>query len=62
MEYDPTNGLLAGANLVRVGVSRAPEQALPVSGGFVGDPDDPMGLRVGVDVLLLWDGPLAEAA
>jgi transglutaminase-like putative cysteine protease len=62
VEYDPTNGLLAGANLVRVGVSRAPEQALPVSGGFVGDPDDPMGLRVGVDVLLLSDGPLAEAA
>ena len=62
VEYDPTNGLLAGANLVRVGVSRTPEQALPVSGGFVGHAEDPLGLRVTVEVLLLSDGPLAEAA
>ena len=35
-EYDPTNGLVAGSNLVRVGVARSAEQALPVSGGYVG--------------------------
>ena len=62
VEYDPTNGLLAGDNLVRVGVSRAPEQALPVSGGFVGDAQDALALRVGVEVLLLSEGPLAAAA
>ena len=62
VEYDPTNGLLAGANLVRVGVSRTPAQALPVSGGFVGDAEDPLALRVAVEVLLLAEGPLAEAA
>lgn len=62
VEYDPTNGLLAGANLVRVGVSRTPEQALPVSGGFLGDAKDPLGLRVEVKVLLLPEGGLAEAA
>ena len=38
MEYDPTNGLVAGANLVRVGVARSAAQALPVSGGYVGAP------------------------
>ncbi|WPB86485.1 transglutaminase family protein [Sediminicoccus rosea] len=62
VEYDPTNGLLAGANLVRVGVSRTPEQALPVSGGFLGDAEDPLGLRVDVEVMLLPRRGLAEAA
>jgi len=61
VEYDPTNGLLAGANLVRVGVSRAPEQALPVSGGYVGDPNDPLGMQVCVEVLPLAEGKLAQA-
>jgi transglutaminase-like putative cysteine protease len=50
VEYDPTNGLVAGANLVRVGVTRTAEQALPVSGGYVGDPNDPIGLHVCVAV------------
>lgn len=62
VEYDPTNGLLAGANLIRVGVSRAPEQALPVSGGYVGDPNDPLGMQVSVDVLPLAEDMLAHAA
>jgi transglutaminase-like putative cysteine protease len=50
VEYDPTNGLIAGANLIRVGVTRQAEQALPVSGGFVGNADDPTGLQVDVSV------------
>jgi len=50
MEYDPTNGLVAGSNLVRVGVARSAEQALPVSGGYVGRPDDAIGLSVDVAV------------
>ena len=50
MEYDPTNGLIAGANLVRVGVARSAAQALPVSGGYVGRPDDSIGLKVDVAV------------
>jgi transglutaminase-like putative cysteine protease len=49
-EYDPTNGLVAGSNLVRVGVARSAEQALPVSGGYVGRPDDAIGLNVDVAV------------
>ena len=50
MEYDPTNGLIAGSNLVRVGVARSAAQALPVSGGYVGRPDDSIGLTVDVAV------------
>jgi transglutaminase-like putative cysteine protease len=50
IEYDPTNGLIAGANLVRVGVTREAAQALPISGGFIGNADDPTGLHVDVSV------------
>ena len=50
IEYDPTNGLVAGANLVRVGVARSAAQALPISGGYVGAPDDSIGLNVDVAV------------
>jgi transglutaminase-like putative cysteine protease len=50
VEYDPTNGLVAGANLIRVGVTREAAQALPISGGFIGDADDPTGLHVDVSV------------
>src|SRR5882757_7650594 len=50
VEYDPTNGLIAGANLIRVGATREAEQALPISGGFIGNSDDPAGLHVDVSV------------
>jgi transglutaminase-like putative cysteine protease len=50
VEYDPTNGLVAGANLVRVGVARSASQATPVSGGYVGAADDAIGLHVDVAV------------
>jgi transglutaminase-like putative cysteine protease len=50
IEYDPTNGLIAGANLVRVGVTREASQAIPVSGGFLGDAADPIGMHVDVSV------------
>ncbi len=50
VEYDPTNGLVAGANLIRVGVTRASEQAIPISGGFIGDASDPLAMHVDVAV------------
>jgi transglutaminase-like putative cysteine protease len=50
VEYDPTNGLIAGANLIRVGATRSAEQALPISGGFVGSAADAGGLHVDVSV------------
>lgn len=50
VEFDPTNGLVAGRNLIRVCVARTPEQAVPVAGGFVGGTDDFIGLGVDVQV------------
>ncbi len=37
VEFDPTNGLMAGRNLIRVGSARTPEQAVPIAGGFIGN-------------------------
>jgi len=50
VEYDPTNGLVAGHNLVRVAVARDPTQAVPVAGSFTGAPADYLGMRVDVTV------------
>ena len=50
VEYDPSNGLVAGRNLVRVAVTRTPEQAVPVGGGFIGGTADFAGLTVDVRV------------
>jgi transglutaminase-like putative cysteine protease len=50
VEYDPTNGLIAGSNLVRVGVTRSAAQATPISGGYIGGSDDPTGMKVDVSV------------
>ena len=38
VEYDPTNGLVAGRNLIRVSVARTPQQAVPIAGSFMGPP------------------------
>ena len=46
VEFDPTNGLIAGRNLIRVSVARTPQQAIPVSGSFLG----PVGAFGSMDV------------
>ncbi|MBC7954692.1 MAG: transglutaminase family protein [Cytophagales bacterium] len=48
--FDPTNNLLGGYHLVRVGVSRDPKQAAPVLGSWYGEPDAYLGMRVEVRV------------
>ena len=53
VEYDPTNGLIAGRNLIRICTARTPEQATPVSGGYLGSTRDLVGLRVSVDVAVV---------
>jgi transglutaminase-like putative cysteine protease len=60
VEYDPTNGLVAGENLIRVGATRTPQQAVPIGGGYIGRPDDFAGLHVDVTVQV-GEAP-AEAA
>lgn len=53
VEFDPTNGLIAGRNLIRVSVARAPTQAVPVAGGYLGSAGDFTGMRVDVAVQAL---------
>ncbi len=48
--FDPTNNLLGGYHLVRVGVVRDPKQAAPISGSWYGDPDAYLGMQVEVRV------------
>ena len=48
--FDPTNNLLGGTQLIRVGVARDPSQAAPVSGSWYGEPGDYLGLSVQVTV------------
>ncbi len=50
VEFDPTNGLVAGRNLIRVCMARTPEQAVPVAGGFIGGTGDFIDLSVDVKV------------
>jgi transglutaminase-like putative cysteine protease len=50
VEFDPTNGLIAGRNLIRVSVARTPEQAVPISGGYIGTSTDDAGMMVNVEV------------
>jgi transglutaminase-like putative cysteine protease len=50
VEYDPTNGLIAGENLIRVAVTRDPSQAIPISGTFTGAGSEFLGITVDVTV------------
>jgi transglutaminase-like putative cysteine protease len=50
VEFDPTNGLIGGKNLIRVAVVRDPSQALPLSGTFNGMASDFLGMSVDVTV------------
>jgi len=36
LEFDPTNGIAGGGDLIRVAVGRDPSQAMPVNGSFTG--------------------------
>jgi transglutaminase-like putative cysteine protease len=61
VEFDPTNGLIAGRNLIRVCVARTPEQAVPISGGFIGRRGDFIGMNVNVEVAVGEPEPPVEA-
>lgn len=50
VEFDPTNGLVGGVNLIRVAVARDPKQAVPLSGTFEGYPGDFIDMEVKVEV------------
>lgn len=48
--FDPTNNLVGGNQLIRVGVARDPSQAEPISGSWFGETDDYLGMSVDVTV------------
>ncbi|MDM0047227.1 transglutaminase family protein [Variovorax dokdonensis] len=48
--FDPTNNLMGGAQLIRVGVARDPASATPLSGSWYGESDAYLGMEVTVDV------------
>jgi transglutaminase-like putative cysteine protease len=48
--FDPTNNLLGGTQLIRVGVARHPAQAAPVAGTWFGKPGAYLGMAVDVRV------------
>jgi transglutaminase-like putative cysteine protease len=50
VEYDPTNGLVGGTNLIRVAVARDPRQAIPLQGSYEGAAADFLDMQVDVRV------------
>jgi transglutaminase-like putative cysteine protease len=50
IEFDPTNRITAGSDLIRVATTRKPAQASPISGSFEGDGAICLGLNVSVEV------------
>jgi transglutaminase-like putative cysteine protease len=48
--FDPTNNLLGGNQLIRVGVARDPSQAAPISGTWFGKRDAYLGMEATVQV------------
>ncbi len=50
VEFDPTNALVGGRNLIRVAVAREASQAAPLVGSFTGTAADFLSLKVDVEV------------
>ena len=50
VEFDPTNGLIGGKDLIRVAVARDPAQAAPLTGTYFGSREDQTGMDVFVEV------------
>ncbi|HVT34651.1 MAG TPA: transglutaminase family protein [Nevskiaceae bacterium] len=50
IEFDPTNGIAGGRNLLRVAVARDAAQAAPLTGSYIGAPADYLGMTVEVKV------------
>jgi transglutaminase-like putative cysteine protease len=55
VEFDPTNGIVGNRDLIRVGVARDPQQALPLHGTYRGKAADFIGMSVDVQVTRIGD-------
>ena len=56
MTLDPTNNLLGGSQLIRVGVARDPSQASPISGNWFGAANAYLGMTANVQVRRVTPG------
>ncbi|MGX1105666.1 MULTISPECIES: transglutaminase family protein [Bradyrhizobium] len=50
LDYDPTNCLSSGFDLIPVAIARHPGQAVPLAGSWFGDPADYLGMSINVAV------------
>ncbi|MDJ0607061.1 transglutaminase family protein, partial [Microcystis sp. M53602_WE12] len=55
--YDPTNQITAGFDLIRVAIARHPGQIIPLSGSWFGDADDYLSMDVKVTIRKLGTLP-----
>ncbi len=55
VEFDPTNGIIGNRDLIRVGVTRDPRQAIPLWGTHTGLREDSLGMTVEVNVTTVDD-------
>jgi transglutaminase-like putative cysteine protease len=55
--YDPTNQITAGFDLIQVAIARHPNQVIPLSGSWFGDADDYLGMDVKVTIRKLGTLP-----
>jgi transglutaminase-like putative cysteine protease len=55
IEFDPTNGIVGNRDLIRVAVTRTPDQAIPLSGSYWGNAGDELGMDVSVNVKTLTE-------
>jgi len=57
MNYDPTNRINAGYDLIPVAIARHPGQAVPLAGSWFGKAQDYLGMSVNVTVHKIGDVP-----
>jgi len=57
LDYDPTNQISAGFDLIPVAVARHPGQAIPLAGSWFGEANDYLGMTVNVAVEKLGEVP-----
>jgi len=55
--FDPTSGIMTGAQHVTVAVSRSPDQAAPITGSFQGPAEAFQGIQVAVSVVQIDGSP-----
>jgi len=59
-EYDPTNQITAGFDLIPAAIARHPGQVIPLTGSWFGDAQDYLGMEVNVTIRKLGTLPEFE--